>query len=813
MADISISQQLHSALSKAHHAGSFCVQGSALPLLSGLEIDGVGSVVFPIRGEMALAIKRRCKQAPYGRGAQTIVDTNVRRVWQLEPSQFRLTGPEWSNFLEATLETVGEELGLGSRSLKAHLYNLLLYEKGSFFLPHRDGERLDRMVATLVVVPPASYTGGELVVRHEGREQVLDLGNRRDSRLRTHFAAFYADCEHEVRPIRQGVRLCLVYNLTLAKGKKTVQAPRTSKPAEAVAAILRDWQSTTRKESPRKLAVTLTHQYTQSGLSWDGLKGVDRARAQILREAAHEAGCRAFLAQLTLWESGAAADDGSSMGYGRRSWYDDYSDDYDDEDEDDGDSGEHEMEEVFETSLTAEHWIDEHGQRPLLGKLNLSREEVVPPESLTTVKPEEDFEGYTGNEGMTLERWYRHAAIILWPEKRHFEIVCSSATENPVEALAFLVSKWRKAGRSAKETLREQCLDLARHVIASWRVEPEYRRHVENRKRCELAPILGVLGEPGFMRAFLNLVVSQDASVDVADSFLKACEKIGWPTFADALATVFGDTTQATLPRNSRLLETLCTGKWKKEKPWRSLCDKLAREMVKALAAIDRRQDDWNARPLDRSKILPALIRSLHGIGDSETLDGLLAHVLEMPKRYPLREVQVPVLLAVRPLFSKRRQVCPALSRWLAETIESLEAQAGAKPQAPVDFRRESTLGCSCRDCQELAAFLRDPREQVHRFPMGKPRRKHLHRIIDRNSCDVTHVTERRGSPQTLVCTKTDAGYRRRLKQYGEDQKHLKTLRAMMRAEWSERRSSGRKERRAAGGARRGQGKIGRVRP
>ena len=40
--------------------------------------------------------------------------------------------------------------GLEEQTLEAHLYDLLLYEPGSFFLPHRDGEKLDRMVATLV---------------------------------------------------------------------------------------------------------------------------------------------------------------------------------------------------------------------------------------------------------------------------------------------------------------------------------------------------------------------------------------------------------------------------------------------------------------------------------------------------------------------------------------------------------------------------------------------------------------------------------------------------------------------------------------
>jgi hypothetical protein len=83
------------------------------------------------------------------------------------------------------------------------------------------------MVGTLVVALPSAHEGGELVVRHEGQEEVIDFGGA-DSAFRIHYAAFYADCEHEVRPLREGYRLCLVYNLTLAKGKKTIQAPKAS---------------------------------------------------------------------------------------------------------------------------------------------------------------------------------------------------------------------------------------------------------------------------------------------------------------------------------------------------------------------------------------------------------------------------------------------------------------------------------------------------------------------------------------------------------------------------------------------------------
>jgi hypothetical protein len=85
-------------------------------------------------------------------------------------------------------------------------------------------------------------------------------------------------------------------------------------------------------------------------------------------------------------------------------------------------------------------------------------------------------------------------------------------------------------------------------------------------------------------------------------------------------------------------------------------------------------------------------------------------------------------------------------------------------------------LSCSCADCRELRAFTLDPVEQTHRFRVRKDRRQHLHDVIQRHGLDMTHVTERKGSPQTLVCTKDRRSYRRRCEQYRKDIASLAAL-------------------------------------
>ncbi len=272
---IAVSDKLLKALSEVDRPGDFCTYGDRPLVMPGLEVDKMGVVGLPLTKPHARKLIKLCRQAPYGKGTETVVDTDVRRVWELDPAQFQLTNPKWDEFIASIVDDVKETLGLGRQKLVAHLYKLLVYEKGSFFLPHRDGEKLDRMVATLVVGLPAVHEGGELVVSHDGRShEVIFKGAAGGHELS--YAAFYADCQHEVRPVRSGYRLCLTYNLTLAgsRGKQGIAAPSYELTAAAIGKLLGDWS---KGADDLRLAVTLDHRYTQDGLSIDKLKGVDRA--------------------------------------------------------------------------------------------------------------------------------------------------------------------------------------------------------------------------------------------------------------------------------------------------------------------------------------------------------------------------------------------------------------------------------------------------------------------------------------------------------------------------------------------------------
>ena len=72
--------------------------------------------------------------APFGRGEETVVDTSVRRTWQLSPTQFSINSSQWEDQLQTLLDKVARELGCDSNmTVTCELYKLLLYEPGGFF--------------------------------------------------------------------------------------------------------------------------------------------------------------------------------------------------------------------------------------------------------------------------------------------------------------------------------------------------------------------------------------------------------------------------------------------------------------------------------------------------------------------------------------------------------------------------------------------------------------------------------------------------------------------------------------------------------
>lgn len=70
----------------------------------GLTMDGLGQFGMPLSEPEILRIITACKQAPFGKGSEIIVDTSVRNIWEIDAAQVQLRYPNWKRQENAALK-------------------------------------------------------------------------------------------------------------------------------------------------------------------------------------------------------------------------------------------------------------------------------------------------------------------------------------------------------------------------------------------------------------------------------------------------------------------------------------------------------------------------------------------------------------------------------------------------------------------------------------------------------------------------------------------------------------------------------------
>jgi hypothetical protein len=757
-----ITADLAAVLGKVRRPGDFFAAGTTGLLAPLLEVEGVGPVALPLLPIQARELIGVADPAPYGRGEQTVVDPAVRRCWQIGPDRVRIRGRRWAQTLEMILARVAEGLGVDA-PITAEFYKLLLYDEGSFFIGHRDTEKTPGMFATLVVALPSSFVGGELVVRHKGREVRLDLCCNDPAEAA--FAAFYADCVHEVLPVTKGYRLNLVYNLVRGGRGRPPEPPDYAGEQARVAALLQAWCHAKRRPgdaSPEKLVYPLEHAYTIAELGFTTLKGADAAVVGVLTTAAQQAGCDLHLALLTVEESGAA-DYSESYGSHRGRW---------DAMEDEFEAGE-----VFDRYMTLSNWHRLDDSTSPLGDIPVEAEEFSPPDACDDLEPDEEhFHEATGNEGASFERTYRRAALVLWPSERIFAVLSQAGLSVTLPYLDDLTQRWADSAGDRQSPLWREAHDLAGHMLAQWPTQAWHPREDKaSSDATRMLTLLTQLDDTALIECFLTEVTAT-GHYDKGDNaaILAALDRLPPPQAKALIERIVAGTAITFLGANADLLARAAAA-WG---PGRAATlMSAATQLIEALpgdpAARTALQEPWQ-RP---SRVDPSIVIGL--LTGLSLIDPMLAersmdHILAWPKTYDRDAVLIP---AARILVgADTTQGTAAIDRLQAACVAHLRARIAEPLSPPADWQRTSTLPCRCQHCAELARFLADPERQTWVLKAAEAARSHVEESIRRAGSDLDTTTDRRGRPYSLVCTKNQASYDRRAKQRRQDLKDLALL-------------------------------------
>lgn len=786
---IDAKERLAALLSEVEAPGSFSARRTAPVDDLHLEVRGIGPIELPVSEEQARALRGLGRPARYGLGDKTLLDTQVRDTAQVPLSRVKIDQRRWAKTLKPILDDLGADLGLPTtRRLKAELHSMLVYGPGQFFLPHQDSEKDDAMVGSLVVTLPSSHKGGSLVVTHRG-ESVTYRAPRKPV---LSFVAFYADCVHEVRPVTAGHRLTLTYNVMVEGDRTDVDLPPGQ--VDDLAACLREYfgseapagqryAALAEDGTPRRLAYLLDHQYTARGFDWSRLKGSDAATASALQAAAAQAGCELVLGLAEVHETWDCLEPEppSHRSWGHHDW-----DDWDDEDNDwepDGsadDWSSYELRELIDSEISLVCWADGAEGEPTSLSLTIHPSQVCAAVPSVEFEPyASEYEGYMGNYGNTMDRWYRRAALVMWPAEQGF---AARAEALPSWAVDSLLARVRAGSVAEARDLAATLAPFWPRAAGSQRSRTFFGRSLQVARGIDdptaatmlLAPLqLEMLGRRG------------------APTLASLADRYGEPWLSDLLQGWFARSTSWNYPGTKgpsreewiSALPDLCAALSRAGEPGLLTARVLAAETWRWLRQLVARLLEVRS-PSQRTEGLAALaspiaavLLSVTTVGADDLLneavsflcsgrDELLGCLLQALRSAAARGGSAPVVDGPPSAFGTLATYCR----------ERLSARLARPPRAADDWSVALPAGCGCELCTHLGAFLADRNRRSLDWPLAKDGRQHIHGRIDAAELPVLHATRRQGRPFTLVLTKTQALFEEERRARLEDEVDLAWL-------------------------------------
>jgi hypothetical protein len=604
------------------------------------------------------------------------------------------------------------------------------------------------------------HEGGELRVRHGGREVQLALHGEDPSEAA--FAAFYADCVHEVLPLASGWRLVLVYNLLRPPARGPLPRPPSHAAEQArVAALLQRWAADHASPgggTPQKLLYVLQHAYTPAGLSFQALKGADAAAAQVLAAAAGEAGCDLHVALLTVEESGSAEYDDSYPSYRRGRARASESEEA------------FEIGEVFERRATLDHWGRPDGSAAALGPFPFLDEELCPSDALEDLEPDEQhFHEATGNEGASFERTYRRAALVLWPRQRRLAVLSRAGLAVSLPYLESLAGRWADSGAGPGSPPWHEAHELAGHMLDAWPRPPHPMRNDEPGPRARFLALLARLSDRQHIEAFVAGLSAAGCYDQGDNEALLAALGLLPPARA-------GDLLARTVAANAAAAPGACADLLRRAAAAGTLAGHLvpaARALAEALPGDPAQRQPpgyaWRAPRIDARFVEDAVTALAHI--DPALAKRAVDQMLARPQAYDMDHLLVPAAHALAGLHE-----APAVQRLRAACVAHLRARVAQPLEPPRDWARPATLSCRCTHCKALGKFLADPEQRAWVLKAAEGERSHVSESIRKHGCDLDCCTDRRGRPYSLVCTKNQASHDRRAAQRQEDLAHLARL-------------------------------------
>ncbi len=724
-------KQLTEALGKIATTGTFFSAGVNDFCIPKMSVKKLDEIAFPLNKIQIQALISVAHKAPFGKGSETILDSNVRNCWEIDAYQIEFEGNNWTSLIDKTITKIKPDLGIEDKKIKAHLYKMLIYEEGDFFLPHKDSEKEKGMFGTLIIGLPSKHSGGELVLSFDGEEHSVSFAEN-CSNDTLPYVAFYADCQHEIKPTTSGYRVCLVYNLIDLQVENNIKLTSLLPEIGAIEDLFQS--QTERTDMP--YVYLLGHQYTPTNFSLEQLKLKDRPVAEVLLKAAERAGYYAKLALVTSYQAGSLEMDYDYSN--RRGYYDDY------EDEIDVDSAE--MGEIYDEYLSIEHW--DSSSLPSIDVRSVNTEDLIYNFEINDGDPiEKEAEGYTGNAGMEMMFWYHYGAVVFWKKENHLAILNPSSILKKLKWLGYYASKWNSITDFEKE--------MAKEIFQYHLTEAYNSREEETESFDAIVDFLKVVNDANFINQLSkNVLINYFSNISI-DKWMELLVSFSTVPFDNV---VLDDA----ILKNSKNLNHLLTILNRLNKAqFSKLSEKVLEKLPNILVGFNFLEH--------KGTTLKSLLSNCIQIAqfkekDIIWIDTVAQYITQNLDRDFVNDYLIDTIL----VNNLKDTVLGNATLIIAK--KHLENRVANKPQIPANWSRAVPQKTSYTKVWAiLNDFLQSPTEQLFDFKSLQANRSEMESAIRNVTIDLDLETIRKGSPHTLRLTKNTNAYKVELKKWEQD--------------------------------------------
>ena len=407
------------------------------------------------------------------------------------------------------------------------------------------------------------------------------------------------------------------------------------------------------------------------------------------------------LALVTLEEFGSAE---YSDNYGRRRRWS-----RDDEDEDEFTVGE-----IDDWNIALSKWCAPDGNPVSWGEIPVSDDELSPPNPFHALKPDElHFQEASGNAGVSFERRYQRAALVVWPIDRSLAVLTEAGLGVTVPHMLDLAQRWEASRTDQGSPLWQQAHDLAGHMIDDWPTQGGHAglESVDS-AITGLLVALARLGDIRRIAQFLARVVGTGIGYAKRDNpaIIAALAQFSPEEAATTVVTIVtGNAAKRFAACADLLAHCAAASTLPRAADLRDAAVTLIALMPSNAAAAAKHAWSPDRDTVDANFVADLLV----GLGqiDLQLADQALGQILKHGQVYDLDAVLVPA--ARDKLGASVTAEQPIVMRLRAACLAHLRARIALPLAPPPDWQRSGSVGCRCRYCSELSCFLADPTQQT----------------------------------------------------------------------------------------------------